>query len=232
MFEVGRPIPTDPSLLLPIRSGDRVLILGEAMQLADVATTQNVTSIVVVPAGRGEKVGNGKRWLPGQAVSSQRSLPLATASIDHVIAPQITHEQSDWVLTEVARVLKSGGWLFAYVRNTGWTGRFGRWAGMPEHTSTVTPELSLRACVRLLEQSRLTVLNRYGVHGDLERASYLVPLEHPGAVRYFFQRLFVPRSWQASMLQRGATVLTAAGLPQALFSHIAIVAQHTPILRG
>jgi len=232
MFEVRHSIPADPSLLLPIRSGQRVLILGDAIPLADMAMAQNVTSIVVMPAGCGEKVGNSKRSLPGQTVSLQRSLPLATASIDHVIAPRITQEQLEWVLTEVARVLKPDGWLFVYVRSNGWAGRFDEWAGMPDHASAARPELSLRMCTRLLEQSNLAVLNRYGVHGDLERPTYLVPLDHPGAVRYFFQRLFVPRSWSASMVQRGATILTAAGLQQALFNHVAVVAHHAPVARG
>ncbi len=232
MFEVRHSIPADPSLLLPIRSGQRVLILADLMPSADVATVQNITSIVVVPAGRTEKLGSSQRSPAGQTVSPQRSLPLATASIDHVIAPRITREQSDWLLAEVARVLKPGGWLFVYVRNNGWVGRFNEWAGMRDHASAAKPELSLRICTRLLEQSNLAVLNRYGVHGDLERPTYLVPLEHPGAVRYFFQRLFVPRSWSASMVKRGATILAAAGLQQALFNHVAVVAHHAPAARG
>jgi hypothetical protein len=152
--------------------------------------------------------------------------------VHHVVAPKITRAQAGWLLAEIARVLAPGGWLLVYTRNDHWIQWLAQRSGRRRHGRAPRPELPLGVCTQLLKQNHLTVLTLFGIDGELEQLSHLIPLDQPGAVRFYLHRLIVPSSRASRIARRCAALLTAIRLHSALFRSIAVVAQRPPVHGG
>lgn len=218
-------VQSDLRFLLPIQAGQQVAIFGHAPELVDAIATAGITPINVLPGDCADKNDNGRAHVYHAATAYQQPLPLVSASVDHVLMPVLVDQQPEWIIGEVARVLKPGGWFFLGISNAqGWQ-RLCLWLGRWKEQSKTQPSSSIRAYRRLLKKKRLNVLNCYGVYTDLKHPRYLVPLEIPGAAHHFFEQIIVPYSWQAAVGQRLAVFLTQIGRQQLLFKDFGFVAQ-------
>lgn len=216
-------ILAQPITLLPIQPCQRVVILSGTAPCGQVMVIPGVTPIVVAPGGPYDTEWGARPALPRQGV-----LPLSSGSVHHVVAPNIPRAQAGWLLAEAARILAPGGWLLVYARSDHWMQRLAYRSVRRRHDGAPRPELPLGVCTQLLEQNHLTVFNLYGIDGELEHMNHLIPLDQPGAVRFYLHRLFVPHSHTSRFAQRCAALFTATRLHSALFGSIAVVAQRPP----
>ena len=216
---------------LSVCPSERWLILNHSVSLVSAGDGLRDMATVTLPtlAGNGNRPNSLNAQPTDQAVWSLRSLPLATAMVDQVMALNIWREQSGWLLAEIARVLKPGGWLFVSVWNDYAIDSISRRVSLHRHELQMPGDVTLRLCTRLLQQADFREIHLYGIHGDPAHPSHLVPLGHSGAMRYFFRRLFVPHSKLASAIRQWSALLIAVGLPTLLFSRIAVVARR-PLL--
>jgi SAM-dependent methyltransferase len=219
-----RAVRTGLQTLLPLRPDQSVLILGQSWQLAFAVAGGGITPILVI--GPGED----RFDLPnGAAVARQvhawlDQLPFSARSIDVVLIPVLAEAAAEAVLQEAGRVLRPGGGLVLCVASAPW------WRRRVPSRSGPSAEVSLGRGHRELAAAGFDTLNHYGIHGGYRHTPHLIPLEHPSAVRYFYQRLFVPRSAVAAATRRGAPLLTLGGLQHHLFRQVAIVARRPPDL--
>jgi len=220
-------ILAQPITLLPIQPSQRVVILSGTAPCGQVVVIPDVTPIVVAPANPYDTERSARPALPRQG-----ALPLSSGSVHHVVAPSITRAQAGWLLAEAARVLAPGGWLLVYARNDHWMQWLAHRSVRLRRNRAPRPELPLGMCTQLLRQNHLTVFNLYGIDGELEHMNHLIPLDQPGAVRFYFHRLIVPNSHASRFARRCAALFTAIRLHSALFRSIAVVAQRPPAHGG
>jgi hypothetical protein len=209
----------DLRFLLPLRPGQQVAILGHAPSLAAAVVEERIAPTLIVPRPEDGNAG----YHCQQANAPTQPLPLAAASIDHILIPRLSPDQAAWVPDEVARVLKPGGWLFLGVSNAEALQRLR--PGKLKAADRPGSALSGRSARRLLERSGLMLVTCYGVCDSLEQPDYLVPLEPAGVARHFFDRMYVPHSRPAALSQRLSAGLTALGLQRLLFKDLGLVAQ-------
>jgi len=213
--------------LVPLKPRQRVMVLDEDNSAAADLQIPDLNLIAVLPAQSGEiHVGATLK----RTTVVPHGLPLASASIDHVIISELTHGRAEWLLPETARVLRPGGWLCLGLHKAGWLHRLGLANGHSQHTNGHrTNGLALKACRGLLLSAGFVRVNTYGIARSAEDERFLIPLDQSGAARYFFQEAMASTSRLAPMARIRANVMTAAGLQHFLFKHMAVLAQRAPI---
>ena len=213
-------------LLLPLCSGQRVLILGHAIQTAAALSERNVAPIVILPADDAADAPRRDAALieTDRLNAPQQALPLAASSVDHVLIPELAPARAAWMLAEAARVLRPGGWLLVSARHARGLRRPRAWLARLGRNGGGRMGLSLGKVLRALGEAGMKTSMRYGVHDDRGRLPYLVPLDYQNALRYYFQQVFVPRSRLESALQRSARLLAALELQSSLFPRVVVVA--------
>jgi hypothetical protein len=217
-------VQSDLRFLLPIQPGHQVTILGHAPELATgIANAGGITTIVLSE----DSYMRDYSSICHQVITNHYSLPLATASIDHMLIPMIVHRQAARLYSEVGRVLKPEGWLFLGMRNRISLHSLDFRYILQKYKSAKNRQtsLSVRTCRYLLERNNLRVESYYGVYEDLRHPQYLVSLDHANAAHYFFEQIFTPHSWYGALLQRLAIGLTHLNKQSITFKDIGILAQ-------
>lgn len=196
--------------MLPLRDGDRVLILAQEPTLARSVERRGArpVSLVLSADARDEMVG--------EVVTTEHGaeIPLETMSVDHAIVPSVTpYGRPAPVLAELYRVLSPGGGLMLGVRHRrrhvtdrdAWTTSAGR---------------------RALALAGFEDVEAYGVRPDISDPRFLVPVEQSEPLRWFLDSMFLstsPRSAHAARILSRAAVPRSAAL--LLFPDLAFVAR-------
>jgi hypothetical protein len=209
-------VQADLRFLLPVQAEQQVAIVGYVPEL--------VEAVREVPA-------YGTLLLTGEAVETppalpaydqrqieEESLPLRDASIDHLFVPQLATSMASWLLEEVSRVLRPGGWLFLGVHN-----RFSLHRIWLRQQSQYA--LTWSGLKEMFPADRWQHVQCYGIHENLQSPQYLVSLTIPEISRYFYEQLFVPHSQVAAWGQRLALGLSRMGSRGFLFRDLGLVAQ-------
>lgn len=207
-----RPQNADVCALLPAVEGARVAVLADSPAIAELLAQEGLQPVLVASAS-GEEA---------------RRLPLASASVDHVLLPDWG---AGWALLparEIGRVLRPGGALVVGLACAGvLSQRPGPAGGMPRPPGAAQASgPGLADCQRWLEQGGFEVATRLGAYRPTPAAQdFIVPIDHPGAVHHFLDRLLVlPYRWGA-VLRRYCGMLVTLGLPDRVFGRVLILAR-------
>ena len=209
-------VQADLRFLLPIQANQQVAIWGYIPELVEAISDAQAHCTLILPLTQPAAAAEGPY---DQVLLKDKSLPLAQASMDHVFIPQLATTEASWLINEVKRVLKPGGWLFIGVRNRFSLYQMGfkqkqRYAltlGKLQHLFAL-PEWEIKQC--------------YGVHEDLQSPQFLISLANPETARYFYDQIFMPHSQTGAWAQRLALRLSKMGGQRFLFRDLGLVAQH------
>jgi hypothetical protein len=197
----------DLRFLLPLHSGQQVVVLGNAPQLIEALLAENIHVERDIYQAKYHEL-------------SVNALPFEPASIDHVIIPLPPDARLLWWLDEAARILKPGGWLLLGVHNAMRLQRLRFW----KRDRSRGVSLMWFNCQKLFARKGFQIANGYGVHDDLQRPQHLVPLERPAITPYFFEHVIAPASRVGRLAQYVAALLTNLRLHSVLYTDIIIVA--------
>ena len=197
-------VQADLRFLMPLHSGQQVVVIGEAPQLTAALEEEDIITSMVMP------------------ISDTKHLLLADRSADHVIVPVLQEHDYHQLLQEISRVIKVGGWLLLGFRNAEGLSRLAFWKGAKKNGA---PRVALNTCHELLTASGFDILTAFGVRQNLENPQFLIPLDRRETSHFFFQRIFFPNTRAAALAQKAASALTSAGLQRILFADIAVLAQ-------
>jgi hypothetical protein len=212
----GNFVQADLRFLLPIQAKQQVAIWGHIPALIEAITDTGAACTVLLSAGHRAAAENelaGK-----QIILHGRSLPMASATVDHFFMLQLGMREATWLLDEIKRVLKPGGWLFLGVRNRFSLHQLGI-KPQAQHTFTLS---QLQA---LFSDREWTIEACYGVHEDLQTPQYLISLAGSETAAYFYDQVFIPHSQSGAWAQRLALHLSKMGGQRFLFKDLALVAQ-------
>ena len=84
---------------------------------------------------------------------------------------------------------------------------------------------SLRHIQQIFLNCGCVIEKLYGVYDSLAHPRFTIPLDSPGAVRFFFTSLFTAYTPSGSWLQRLAPFFTAIGQPHVLFPGLILIAR-------
>ena len=209
-------VQADLRFLLPVKAEQQGAILGYVPELVEAIMAASAHCTLL-------PTDEPARSLQASPVYDQRqitgeSLPLKTASMDHFFVPQLASAAASWLLPEVTRVLRPGGWLFLGVCN-----RFSLHQVRLRQQGDYA--LTLSKLKGLFSADQWQNMECYGVHEDLQSPQYLVSLATPGMAHYFYDQLFIPYSQTAAWGQRLALHLSQMGGQRFLFKDLGLVAQ-------
>jgi hypothetical protein len=209
----------DIRLLLPLKSGDCVRVLGDAPILNRALLTEDVDLHVVVDKSPSQKHTDLITYYEG--VDSK--LPFGDASSDHVIIPRLSPALMRDYPHNIKQILKPGGWLFVGFQNAQRLQQLRFWKKKGHHQSLV-----MSNCLKQLQQLDFQIVACYGIHNNLEHPQYWIPLENPAITNFYFTYIDIPYSRGAQMIRPFIYALTLANRHSILFNDIAIIA-HRPI---
>ena len=209
-------VQADLRFLLPVQAEQRVAILGYMPELAEAikAASAHCTLLLTDESAKPSQASliYERKQITGE------SLPLKSASMDHFFVPLLASAVISWLLPEVTRVLRPGGWLFLGVRN-----RFSLHQIRLRQQGGLA--FTLSRLKGLFPTNQWQNIECYGVHEDLQSPQYLVPLATSGMSQYFYDQVFIPHSQAAAWGQRLALYLSQLGGQRFLFRDLGLVAQ-------
>lgn len=210
-------VQADLRFLLPVQAEQQVAILGYVPELVEAITDASAHCTLLL-ADEPVKASQALSVYAQKQITS-KSLPLDTASMDHFFVPQLASALASWLLPEVTRVLRPGGWLFWGVRNS-----------FSLHQINLKQQryhaLTFSRLKGLFPANQWQNIQCYGVHENLQSPQYLVPLATPGMTQYFYDQIFIPHSQTAALAQRLALHLSHIGGQRFLFRDLGLVTQH------
>jgi SAM-dependent methyltransferase len=169
---------------VPLEAGDRVLVVGAWPSVSRSARLAGA-EVLSVDTSRAEPAEtNGE----ATAVITGDRLPVPDAAMDHVLLPGLTPLLLPLARTELARVLRPGGWLFL--------GAPAVWRSGPRRGA-----LSVRGGRALLERCGFGDVRAYGIAPSLAAPRHLVPLASRGALRWYARSGFAPTSRYAAVVR-------------------------------
>lgn len=209
----------DIRLLLPIKSGDCVRVLGNAPILNQTLLTEQVNLQVVVDNSSPQDLNlQVESDIYHEMVDNK--LPFEDGSSDHVIIPRLYPALMAGFPHEVKRILKPGGWLFVGFQNAQRLQRLRFWKKKKSRNQS----LVMNNCIKLLNQVEFQIIARYGMQKNLERPQYWIPLENPSITNFYFTYIDIPYSRGARLIRPFIHALTLTNRHGWLFNDMAIVA--------
>lgn len=207
-------VQADLRFLIPVRSGETVAILGDVPELAAALEEEHIQTYVI--------------YLPTEATE----IPLQNSSVDHIILPLLGKHRHTWLISEMARILKPGGWTFVGLRNAHSLQRLAFWKRKKEQHSRSLRSFSVRLFYKDMERAGFSELTSFGVSRDLSRPQFLIPLERSVASHFFFDRIYSPSSLSAAIAQKLAALITSAGMQRILFKDLLVLGQKRATASG
>ena len=198
-------VQADLRFLIPVSAGETVAILGDVPELATALEEERIQTYVI--------------YLPTEAAE----IPLQTASVDHILLPLLGKHRHTWLISEMARILKPGGWAFIGLRNAHSLQRLAFWKR--DEQGRVAPPFSVRHFYKDMERAGFSDLTSFGVSKDLTHPQFLIPLERSVASHFFFDRIYSPSSLGAAVAQKMAALITSAGMQSILFKDVLVLGQ-------
>ena len=189
-------------LLLPLTAGQRVCVLGDAKRLVEALMIDGIFVISL-----------------NQPFTNPEPIEFK-GSFDHVIIPEFAYGDLDSCLRRVGQYLKPGGWLLTGFHNSVSVYRFLTKADAVQKTL-----LSLRKCIRALEENGIHAVDCYGAYDKLEDPRDLIRLDNRFMSEFFFRNIYIPNSGFMAWMLPVLILLSYVGLQRTLFRGIVIVAQ-------
>ncbi|MQA80619.1 MAG: hypothetical protein GEV10_19435 [Streptosporangiales bacterium] len=193
--------------MLPIKAGDRVLVLGVSHRLTKSLDAAGCSVLTAVAPHEHDQTGQ----VAGEVVVTTGSLPCGDARFDHVLVPLLQAEHVPLVPGELARVLRPDGGLFL---------------GMSYRLrSRARPGTTIRRGRHLLEGNGFTRVSVYGVTRNLETPRYLVPLDSPALMTWFLSTTYLPQTTKGAFASQILGAAAHLRLPPLLFPDLGFVAR-------
>jgi len=192
----------DIRFYLPLRKGQRVLMVGAEPSLVEAVKHEGLEIIEIA--------------------GSTQIFDVEAASMDHaiVVNTSVCMENKSW--SELARVIRSGGYIFAGIHNAeSFQSLIGRFLLRQRKVRGTT----LRQACKNLRSSGFELENFYGLRSDIREPAYIVPLQDVGPSRYFFENIFAPYSLSAVWMRRVALGAVAMGLQKMFFNDLGLIAR-------
>jgi len=196
----------DLRFLLPLSAGQRVGVFGDAKRLVETLTGDGLIVKTI-------------SQFQNQSLTDPESVEFI-GSFDYVIIPEFSSGNLDACLRRVSQFLKPGGWLLTGIHNSESLSRFLSKADAVQKTL-----LSLRKCIRALEENGIQAVGCYGAHEKLEHPQDLIRLDHRVISEYYFRNIYIPNSRLTAWMLPVLILLSSVGLQRMLFRGIVIVAR-------
>jgi len=217
----------DFRLFVPYKPGQRVFILGDAIELADSLAGWDVEPTLI-----SSKLKHIFIERDYEILEEQWPLSLNEHSCDHAFVPEIQLSFPDRWLDDIDSILKPEGWLFVGVENSKSIDQFIK-NRLKRHGEFVTDEgglknsasLSLTEGKQLLSAHGFIVKHIFGVASNLKKPGVYIPLEHPEIIQNFYVTMYSPFSWKDRIMYWLGLIFIKVRLQQMLFSHFFFTAQ-------
>ncbi|MDS1272245.1 hypothetical protein RIF23_18305 [Lipingzhangella sp. LS1_29] len=206
--------PRSLASLLDLQPEDTVLLLRPDQQLVDSVALRGARPTLVVPP-KTKKHNRPKAPHILRPDTVPGPLPLDDAAVQHIIMPTASlawWREPRWI-DELVRVLAPGGSLLIGANHRLRT---------PWRRATTLTSSGAR---RRLTTAGLHVAHTYGVRSSLRELRFLVPLDHPGARRWFFTSAYPSPTARHARLTTLLTRLPRTGLDRAYFPQLLLHAQ-------
>jgi len=193
----------DIRFYLPLRKGQRVLMMGAEPSLVEAVKREDLDIIEIA----------GSTQISG----------VEAASVNHaiVVNTSVCMENKSW--NELARVIRPGGYIFAGIHNAeSFQSLIGRFFLRQRKRGGTT---TLRQVCKDLTSSGFEMENYYGLRSNLRQPAYIVPLMDVGPSKYFFENIFAPYSLSAIWMRRVALVMITMGLQRMFFNDLGLIAR-------
>jgi SAM-dependent methyltransferase len=200
-------------LLLPIRRGERVLVVGRDQAPLLASLVRSGAAVTYVADGGSARDGGVPADVAAEVVRPGDALPVKDAGADHVIFVAASAGWRTSGAKEVARVCRPGGHLAMVVPN-----RLHRRAESAWSPREVREHLAVHG---------FEVLETYGVRERITDVRHLVPMGGPVAAWYVRHAALSPMPRSRALLMR---LLGAAGIPAVvspLFPALAVTARRS-----
>lgn len=196
--------------VVPLRPGQRVLVVGTMPSLTQSLARRGATPVSVLGANPAEEGGGlaGQVWPEYWALG----LPLRDASVDHAIVPDASGEWwQPHQLKQLTRVVAPGGTLLLGASNR---------VRYPWRTGAQTPAGGRRR----LAAGGFAQPRAYGVRHGFHDPRFLVPLDDAGARQWFFDT-YPPRGARHARVVAALARAPRTPVDLLFFPHLLFVAQ-------
>ncbi|WGW12327.1 hypothetical protein LWF01_00740 [Saxibacter everestensis] len=146
--------------------------------------------------------------------------PDAAGRVDHAIVPGMPEESPAELCRRLARWVRPGGTVLLAAHNARHFSRRGRGG------------LTRTQGEQVLAEQGFSGIEVYGIRNKLRVPRHLVPLDHPGALGWYFTSAYLPNSIQSVVMIRLLARLRPSWLGPILFPALAFVARRGPGTEG
>ncbi len=219
----------DFRLFVPYQPGQRALVFGDALELAESLADWGVETTLV-----SSKLSQNIHKPNIEIIPASWPLSIASESCEHVLIPEMLVSYPGGCLDEAARLLKPGGWLFLGVENRQSLEQFiktilGKNKRRAANSRGTLKRLSLDGAKKILSAHGFAVVRVVGVASNLQKPGLYIPLDAPEIIRDFYITMHSPYSWKDRIMYGVARLFVGIRLQRALFTHFILVAKYTAL---